>query len=93
MQGPPSQGFKLLEAVQDVAGLVFRLGGHVEQLSDVSVLNAEREDLDAALPEAACLLAGVSAVREAVGDEEDSLVGRRATILKNFLQYILTIPS
>ena len=73
MQGPASQSLELLEAVQDVAGLVARLGGHLPQLAHVAVADAEGEDLHPLLPQAPRFRPGVAAVGEAVGDEEDGL--------------------
>lgn len=47
VQGPTSESLKLSKVVDQVAVLVFWVGGHVVKLPDVALPNAEGEDLHA----------------------------------------------
>ena len=71
MQGALGQAFEFLKAVQNVAGLVLWLRGHVPQLPNEPVSDAEREDLHALAFEAPGHGPGVSTVAVAVGHQKD----------------------
>ena len=73
MQSATSQGLKFSEVVQQEAVLVFRLWGHVMELPDVTLPDAQREDLDTSLSQSRCHRSRVSTVRVAICDEENDL--------------------
>lgn len=75
MQRAASQGLKLGEVVHQVAVLVLGLRGHVMKLSDVSLPDAQGEDLNATLPQRRRDWPRVPAIRVAVSDEENDFGG------------------
>lgn len=75
MQRTASQGLKLSEVVHQVAVLVLGLRGHVMQLSDVTLPDAQGEDLNAALPQSCRDWPRVPAIRVAISDQENDLGG------------------
>lgn len=85
MQCATRQGLELGKVVHQVAMLVLGLRGHVVELPDVTLPDAQREDLDAALPQGRSHRPGVSAVRVAVGDQEDDLGGVGAGLTQDLL--------
>lgn len=75
MQCTASQGLKLSKVVHQVAVLVLRLRGHVMKLPDVSLPDAQGEDLNTTFPQSCCHRPRVSAVRVAISDQENDLCG------------------
>lgn len=69
-----------------VAVLVFGLRRHVVQLPDVSLPDAQSEDLDAALPQSGGHRPRVPAVGVAVGDQENDLGGVGAGVTQDLLR-------
>lgn len=85
MQRTTSQGLKLGEVVHQVAVLVLGLGGHVVELPDVTLPDAQGEDLHTAVPQSCRHRPRVPAVRVAIGDEEDDLGGVTAGVTEDLL--------
>lgn len=85
MQGVTSQCLKLNKVVHQVAVLVFRVGGHVVELPDVPLPDAQSEDLNTSLPQSCRHRPRVSTIRVAIGDEENDFSGITARLTKDLL--------
>lgn len=85
MQSSTSQGLKLGEVVHQVAVLVLGLRGHVVELPDVTLPDAQSEDLNAAFSQSRRHGPRVSTVRVAISDEENHLGGITAGVTKDLL--------
>lgn len=85
MQRAAGQGLELGEVVNQVAVLVFGLRGHVVELLDVALPDAQGEDLHAALPQGRRDWSRVAAVGVAVGDQEDDLAGVGSGVTQDLL--------
>lgn len=85
MQSAASKRLKLSKVVHQVAVLVLGLRGHVVQLPDVSLPDAQSEDLNASLSESSRHRSRVAPVRVAVSDEEDCLGSVPAGVTENLL--------
>jgi len=86
VQRMASQGLKLGEVVHQVAVLVLGVRGHVVQLPDVALPDAQGEDLNAAFPQRRRHRPRVAAVGVAVGDQENGPGGVGAGVT----QYLLS---
>lgn len=75
MQCATGQGLKLSKVVHQVAVLVLWRRGHVVKLPDVTLPDAQGEDLNTAFPQSCCHRPRVPAIRVAVGDQENDLRG------------------
>lgn len=75
MQCSTSQGLKLGKVVHQVAVLVLGLRGHVVKLPDVTLPDAQGEDLNTTFPQSCRHRPRVPAVRVAVRDQENDLGG------------------
>lgn len=80
MQRTASQGLELCKVVHQVAVLVLGLRGHVVKLPDVTLPDAQGEDLHAAFPQSCRHRPRVPAVRVAIGDQENDLGGVTAGV-------------
>lgn len=80
-----SQGLKLGKVVHQVAVLVLGLRGHVVELLDVALPDAQGEDLHAALPQSGRHRPRVPAVGVAVGDQENGPGGVGAGVAEYLL--------
>lgn len=85
MQGMTSQSLKLNKVVHQVAVLVFRVGGHVVELPDVSLPDAQSEDLNTSLPQSCRHRPRVSTIRVTIGDEENYFRGITTRLTKDLL--------
>lgn len=86
MQSVTSQSLELYKVVHQVAVLLFRVGGHVMELPDVPLPDAQSEDLNTSLPQSCRHWPRVSTVRVTIGDEENDLGGVSTGLTKNLLQ-------
>lgn len=75
MQRTTSQGLKLGKVVHQVAVLVLGLRGHVVKLPDVTLPDAQGEDLNTAFPQSCRYWPRVPAVRVAISDQENDFGG------------------
>lgn len=85
MQCTTSQRLKLSKVVHQVAVLFFGLRGHVMELPDVTLPDSQSEDLNATFPQSCCHWPRVSAIRVAIGDQENYLGGIKAGVTQDLL--------
>lgn len=85
MQCTPSQGLKLCKVVHQVAVLVLGVRGHVVELPDVTLPDAQSEDLDTTFPQSCRHWTRVAAIRVAVGDQENDLGGISTGVTEDLL--------
>lgn len=85
VQRSASQGLELSKVVHQVAVLLLGLRGHVVQLPDVALPDAQGEDLHAALPQGRRHRPRVPTIGVAVGDQENGFGGVGAGVAQDLL--------
>lgn len=75
MQCTTSKGLKLSEVVHQVAVLILGMRGHVMKLPDVTLPDAQGEDLNTTFPQGCCYRPRVTSIRVAIRDQEKDLGG------------------
>lgn len=79
------QGLKLSKVVHQVAVLVLGMWGHVVEFPDVTLPDAQSEDLNTTFPQSCRHWPRVSTVRVAISDQENGLGGIRTGLTQNLL--------
>lgn len=85
VQRSTSQGLELGKVVHQVAVLLLGLRGHVVQLPDVALPDAQGEDLHATLPQGRRHRPRVPAIGVSVGDQENGFGGVGAGVAQDLL--------
>lgn len=85
MQSATSQSLELGKVVHQVAVLVLGLRRHIVELLDVTLPDAQSEDLNTSVPQSCCHGPWVPTVGVAVGDQEDHLGGIGSGVTEDLL--------
>lgn len=93
MKSMTCKSFKFSKVVHKVAVLIFGVWCHVMKLTDISLPDAQGEDLYTTPAQHCCYWPRIPAVRVAVCDEEDDLCGIQTWVPQNLLQKCASVNT